>query len=266
MTHQRLIPATCALTLLLLTTLPAHATTFWNEGFEFSDNTAWLAPGTGWVDSACTPAKHAGIMEISSDRAFRGKKSLKFTYIGFLSATVPNVTCYLDRYHTRTPELYTRRYVYLDNFHGTSPPSKMMFTGENAYTNFWSVLEGTNNLHRYNLQGSALPIAQQNPSFGNVLIGRWVCIETHTKMNTPGVANGILEEWMDGVLRYSNTALIINSANQNTQHKFVRLYRQHGNGVIYLDELALGDTRIGCLGAPSTDTTPPKSPSNFVAN
>lgn len=254
------------LCLFLLAVLPAHAATYFDESFEYADNAAWLAPGTGWVNSACSPAGHVGIMEISAARSFSGTKSLKFTYIGLLPGNIPNVTCFLDRFHTRTPELYTRRYVYLDNFHGTSPPSKQLFMGEGAYVNLWSGFEGTNNLHRYNLQGSTLPSAQQNPSFGNVPIGRWVCIETHTKMNTPGVANGILEEWMDGVLRYSNTALLINSANQNSQHKFVRLYRQHGNGVIYLDELAVGDTRIGCLGAPSTDTTPPRAPSNFVAN
>ena len=28
---------------------------------------------------------------------------------------------------------------------------------------------------------------------------RWYCIETHEQMNTPGVANGISEAWVDGV-------------------------------------------------------------------
>jgi hypothetical protein len=249
-----------ALLVALLFVTRVDAAPYWNEGFEYADNAGWFASGN-WINNSCPGVEGIGIMEISSDRAFTGTKSLKLTYIGLN----PIKTCFIDRFHTRTPELYTRRHVYLQGFSGTNPPSKMMFTGENAYVNFWSVFEGSSNLHRYNLQGSTLPVAQQNPVLGNIPSGRWVCIETHTKMNTPGVADGILEEWVDGSLRVSNKALLINAASQSSQHNFVRLYRQHGNGVIYLDELAVGTTRIGCATI-SSDTTPPLTPSNFVIN
>lgn len=262
MTHRRLIPAACALALLLITSLPAHASTFFNESFEFADNAAWLAPGTGWVSSSCTVAEHAGIMEISSARSFRGTKSLKFTYIGLN----PIKTCFLDRFYTRVSEIYTRRYIFLDNFHGTTPPTKQHFIGSSTYVNFWPTLEGTNNVHRLNMQGSALPYSEQNPIFGSIPSGRWVCSEFRIKMNTPGVPNGVIEEWMDGVLRFSRSDMLINSATHTSSFNMTRLYRQHGNGVIYVDEYAIGTTRIGCLGAPVSDTTPPVAPSNFVAN
>lgn len=263
MIHRRLILAACAIAMLLAVVQPVHAAPFWDDSFEHADTAAWLSAGT-WIGSSCVNAAgHAGIMEISSTRAYSGTKSLKFTYIGIN----PPKTCYLDRHHTRVPELYTRRYVFLDGFTATSAaPSKQMFTGEAAYVNFWSVFEGSSNLHRYNLQGSTLPAQQQNPILGNIPVGKWVCIETRTKMNTPGVANGILEEWVDGLLRYSNTALLINAASQNSQHSFVRLYRQHGNGVIYLDNIAVGNTKIGCLGSQTGDTTAPGPVLNFRVN
>lgn len=264
MTHRRLIPAACALA-LLLTAMPAHAATFWNEGFEFADNAAWLANGTGWGPSACTPAGHNNILEISSERAFLGTKSLKYTFVGFLPANVANVTCYIDRFYPLSSEVYTRRYVFLSGFTSQSPGTKLVFLGETAYVNFWEFFEGTNNVLKMNAQGSALGGNGQIWSFGPVPSARWVCIETHIKYNTSGVSDGVLEGWMDGVQRFSRSDMFFNAANQTGRFRQLRLYRQHGTGVMYVDELAIGNTRIGCLGA-QTDRTPPSTPSNFVVN
>ncbi len=37
-----------------------------------------------------------------------------------------------------------------------------------------------------------------SPVFAPGVEGRWLCIETHVRLNTPGQANGVFETWIDG--------------------------------------------------------------------
>ncbi|MEK7636469.1 MAG: hypothetical protein AAB362_02175 [Patescibacteria group bacterium] len=97
----------------------------------------------------------------------------------------------------------------------------------------------------------------------------WYCIEEHTKLNTPGQANGVVELWVNGVQTigyYNRTFLGPNVSNPNgnsSTHTLsgVKFYKEGGNGAIYYDQVAVGNTRIGCGGTPppSDPSSPPSS-------
>ena len=93
---------------------------------------------------------------------------------------------------------------------------------------------------------------------------RWYCIETREKMNTPGVADGILQSWVDGVL-VLNLTRQFRAVGESTQWSRTGIFRQTGRGSIWWDRMAVGNTRIGCLGATSaSDTAPPAPPQELV--
>jgi hypothetical protein len=47
----------------------------------------------------------------------------------------------------------------------------------------------------------------QTPIFSSTESGRWVCIESHVKLNTPGQRDGVFELWVDGRLEAVRTDL-----------------------------------------------------------
>lgn len=83
---------------------------------------------------------------------------------------------------------------------------------------------------------------------------RWYEVEIHTKMNDPGVANGILEGWLDGVLRYRKTN--VNYRNPGHNNIGVRQFWLDiftgGTGVgmkedmyVLFDQMVVATQRIG---------------------
>ncbi len=81
-------------------------------------------------------------------------------------------------------------------------------------------------------------------------------------LNTPGVANGQLFLWMDGVQYLNASGILFRQAGDNGTFFFNKLYTQNGQGEIYYDDWATGNTRIGCGG--SADTTPPAVPTGLT--
>ena len=110
----------------------------------------------------------------------------------------------------------------------------------------------------FNLYGGPIPTDQ------------WACLETRITHNTPGVANGIIQTWVNGVAQINRTDLLLRNAvltDQNgpaSQRQLVRIYVQHGVGTTYYDDLAVSrDARIGCGPLPHNDTLPPAKPKNL---
>jgi hypothetical protein len=246
-----------ATAILSLLPLSSHATVDWNDGFEYTSNTALKAV---WF-SSCTAALHTGIMETSTARKYSGSRSLKLTYIG----PNPPKTCFMDRYYPVTGTIYTRIYAFLDGFRAVDVGSKMFFYGENKYPNFWTHFTHSTNDFQMTIQGGVVGGPAANITAGTIPSGRWVCIEQRITMNTPGVSNGIFQSWVDGVQRHNRTNLLMQSSTANTKMKFTRLYRQHGYGAIYFDDYAVSrNARIGCSGStPSSDTTAPETPTGI---
>ncbi len=86
------------------------------------------------------------------------------------------------------------------------------------------------------------------------------CIEAQATMSTKGGSDGILRLWIDGRLEIERTSVpIVPSWHTGLMHFMnVTEYAQAGYGTRYMDNLVIGDTRIGCSGSPPPgDTTPP---------
>jgi hypothetical protein len=262
---------------LLCVSTTAHAVIDWDESWEYANNQAWI--DSPWTNFACTATTMAGIAEISSERAFSGTKSMKMTYIGHN----PPTTCWMDRFYgAKTDVLYTRIYMFLDNF-TADPTNTKLYTHSDthSYPAWWWSVYGSTNKHRVGLEGTTLGAAGSLIESGTIPIGRWVCVETEVRMNTPGLHDGIIRSWVDGAPRINRTDVKMRNAtntvingtppNENINGPtsgmlYTRMYRQWGTGVIYFDRYAVSrDARIGCLGA-QTDTTPPARPANFVVN
>lgn len=219
-----------------LVPISSHATVDWNDGFEYA-NDASLA--TVW-DASCL-----GNPGVSTDRAFSGSKSLRLSYRGQVGVDPGAGGCYMNRYlPALTDTLYIRIYTYLANFTVSASGTKMVQIGQSCcYPNFWwEMLFGASNFSMavtsvvptsFNLYGGAIP---QN---------QWVCLEGRITMNTPGVANGIIQSWVNGVQQINRADLLLRNAvltqsnGPNSKLHSLQLYTQHGLGTIYYDDFAV---------------------------
>ena len=252
---------------LSLVPISSHATVDWNEGFEYANDTSF---GAVWPHSCL------GNPGISTLRPFSGSKSLRLVYTGVAGVDPGAGGCFVDRYlPAKSDTLYTRFYIYMENFTVNPVTTKVTWQGqETGYPSFWWGMNGAPNLN-VGVQGVIRPngILDTDVYFGgSIPQNQWACIELRLTMSSPGVANGIAQAWINGVQTINVTnapmrAATLNQQNSPTaQFQVVRLYVQHGRGVIYYDEYAVSrDARIGCSGspAPASDTTPPVPPSGL---
>ena len=178
----------------------------------------------------------------------------------------------MDRTFPGTTTFYRRVYFRMSaGFQTSIDTFTKMFrsdsTGPNS--NWWTMGQGDGIVG-----GKTFIVGTQNvPTIGSTVNqwtnftfqdARWYCIETYEQMNTPGVANGISRAWIDGVQVMNVTDVLYRQAGDNSVFLNNRLYRQTGIGSIWYDRLAVGDTRIGCLGSvPTNDITPPLAPSGL---
>ena len=84
---------------------------------------------------------------------------------------------------------------------------------------------------------------------------------SYIKANTgDGATNGVLEMFIDGVqtMGYNNLPFFTRAVVDYTR---VREYAQFGFGDRYVDDVAVGDTRIGCGGS---DSTAPAAPTGVI--
>lgn len=77
---------------------------------------------------------------------------------------------------------------------------------------------------------------------------RWYLFEWQIKMNTPGVADGIARGWLDGVLRYEKTNLLLRNVGHDDLHVRTVWLNVHSGGelvgpmddtAVYLDQLVV---------------------------
>jgi hypothetical protein len=256
--------------------ISSQAATFWEESFENH-----LTPN--WDTGACenmgiTPAPQDGCNpKISTDVAHSGTHSLKGTYT---VSGGQNGTFY-DRAHTPTTEVWTRFYYYTVGFTYFSNETKHFFhKADNSVRDFlvdnwyssrelsWgseSQLPGPPPCKSGGVSCNYLRNMASVPLNDN----QWYCVESHVKENTLGQANGMLELWINGAQTVGYYGREF-SDNPIPQFATLRIYVQNGSGLMYYDDFAVGDTRIGCgpgqtqaggIGAP--DVAPPRAPSGL---
>jgi hypothetical protein len=96
-----------------------------------------------------------------------------------------------------------------------------------------------------------------------LLDNQWYCIETHIKMNTPNVADGNEEIWIDGVQTMSYPRTFRDGNHATAALTQVTVYRQASDYMNrYEDDYVLATTRVGCSGV--IDITPPSKPQGFT--
>ena len=255
--------------------ISSHATVDWVDGFEYPDSAAMITTGGGpWVSSCPPNQSNPGV---STTRAFSGSKSLQETFRGHAGVDPGAGGCYMDRnLNAASDTLYSRFYMYMDNFTVDATSTKMTLQGEDCcYPSFWWVMMFGSPTLSVAVQGIILDngtLDTHTVSGGAIPQNQWVCIETRLTMSSPGVDNGIIQAWINGaqVINVTNQRMRAATLNQKNSpsatFKFVRLYTQNGVGHIYYDNYAVSrDARIGCSGAvPTSDTTPPSAPTGLV--
>jgi hypothetical protein len=110
---------------------------------------------------------------------------------------------------------------------------------------------------------------------------KWICYEAHIRNNTPGLANGLYEQFATNVTDGGPTILTSRQINRrflgdtpndvmpsDSQWSRIRMYRQAGLGQRYYDNITISTTRIGCTGGITAppDTKAPAGPIGLVAN
>jgi len=230
---------------------PAQAATYWDDELE-SGNTGYTLP-TGY---ASTP------MTFDTTVKFSGAGSLRYNFDAVCypdAAAQTNCGGFSDRLFTNTGTFWRRFYIRVSSgFTWSDVYTKLMrsdTTGPNS--NWWGFGMWGN--------GTFFVTDQNVPAVGassNIFTSytmpknQWVCLETYEQLNTPGVANGVQQAWADGVQILNRTDIQYRQTGDNSLFANNRLYRQTGLGSIWLDRLAVGNARIGCLGG-TIDTTPP---------
>jgi hypothetical protein len=238
---------------------------YWEDNFENH-----LMPN--WDTSACTsgvppfpPDGCNGV--ISTDVARSGTHSLKSHFDAACGTDYINsLGCgsYYDRPHPGTREYWARFYQYTVNFtYYAATGTKLWYsfgTNQGFPEVLWIWLWGSRELGSQFVseQFRDCPAGQPSPDrtcnyFPNMARvpladNRWYCIEVHAKMNTGSTPNGVMEIFVDGVQTMGYYNLLMTQNDDTTQWTLWRHYAQYGQGDRYIDDLAIGNTRIGCSG------------------
>ena len=268
----------------------AQAVVFFDDSFDGSTTEAggWrYAAGTCYWQTT-TRIVPCPYLDLSTDVAHNGAKSLKGTYNAAwsdpnpqineqaISRTIPVTTNIYTRYFYRTTGFtYTQvtgtKHIY---YKSDSPYYPNFFS-----MNWWGSRElgfgGQNIAEICPTSGKGpyescnfYPNMASRPLADNV----WYCIEEHINLGTPNGNNGSLEIWVDGTqtLGYYNQNFLggqVSGPNGNsslTYFDFLQIYKQNGDGLMYYDQFAAGNSRIGCGGSTTTDQTPPNPPVGLV--
>ena len=92
---------------------------------------------------------------------------------------------------------------------------------------------------------------------GQLVAERWYAIEMYIKMNTPGVADGIIRGWVDDVLSYEKTNVLFRKPGHDNLHVRAAWLNTYKGGVdgncedseLYYDQMVIATERIGGMDA-----------------
>lgn len=252
---------------LYLWVSPAQAVTFWEEDFENHLYPNWVGSGD-CITSGSPDGVACGYPRITTAQAYAGTHSLLTHY----QTAGVQAGGYMDRSVTSTRVLWTRQYAKWQNFTFGPENAKLFFAcgdagsacvvwlHQNAGNQLHALVNHTTNVTCPN--GSTDITCNYDPNMASIGLNdnQWHCVETFQNFGTSGVANGALSIYIDGTQTLGYTNLLMDTNNQPIT--FVRPYAQYGLGDRYQDNFAVGNTRIGCSGAPP-DTTPPSAPTGL---
>ena len=251
--------------LVVLSLLPtlSHAAIFWDDELE-----AGTPFGVGYSIGI-------GAMAYDTSVKFSGSGSTRLNYPSSCQTLTTANQCggSAHRVIPPTDDLYRRTYFRMSGsgpnptnsgvFEVAAVYTKMLRTTSNGINKTWWTM-GCCGSKKMTFAAENVPPGGSLPLYSSITLAdnRWYCIETHEKLNTPGVANGIAQAWIDGAQVMNVTNIKYREAGNNNLWNSVAIFRQIGAGNIWWDRYAAGNTRIGCSGSiPQGDTTPPSIPS-----
>jgi len=98
----------------------------------------------------------------------------------------------------------------------------------------------------------------QTHGLGVVELSRWVCVEQHVRVNTPGVADGLLEVWIDGHPAYVREEVFLRDVPPYSIEGDLgvrKIWSNHYHGgtspttvplTLFMDNVVVAKSRIGC--------------------
>jgi hypothetical protein len=258
--------------LSLLWTPASHAIVYWDDELESGN--------TGYPDLVANGHTCGGSVgfEYDTSNKISGTASLKMNYPGLSFYNLCGG--FADRAFTPSDDIWIRLHIRLSSGWITSTVTTKLpridQTASSLLKN-WLVMV---------FSGTSVFLGAENyPSFGSTVNippnagdanlrtnpeGQWVCIEVHLVNNTPGVANGVYQAYKNGDIFANYSDRIWRRADNggaNSHWDNIRLFRQNGGGSINYDRLAVGNTRMGCVGGGAPpDTTPPATPTGLTVN
>ena len=237
----------------VLSVLPisSHAAIFWDDEME-SGNTGFGFPLTGANCAGFNAFTYDSIQKVS------GNGSVRLDY-------ADGVDCggFTDRGFTATADLYTRFYIRFSPNWVTSPIMTKITRSDTSgvNSNWWAMFWGSTN---FAVTAQNVPVVGSSTNYYSSFAfarGIWYCVETQEQLGTSGAANGVVRSWIDGVQVQNVTGVQFRQPGDNSLYVNKRMYRQEGTGSIWYDRMAVGNSRIGCLGSvPASDSTPPTPP------
>ena len=248
--------------LSLLPTL-SHAALFWDDE---------LQAGTPF---GVNFAIGIGAMAYDTNVKFSGSGSVRLNFPSSCQTLTTENQCggSASRAIPQTDDLYRRAYFRMSGagpnptnsgvFEVASAFTKMLRTTSNGISKLWWMM-GCCGSKRFMVSLENVPPGSSTNynSSATLADNRWYCIETHEKLNTPGVSNGILQAWVDGVQVLNVTNVMYRLSGNNNLWNNVAFFRQIGAGNMWWDRYAAGNTGLGCGGSGGqADTTPPTIPS-----
>lgn len=264
----------------------AYAVVDFDESFEYTSNLTMVIPVGPW-DSSCPP-NHVGVSDPVLGNPHSGSRSLHLTY----PPPDSEGGCSKNRDHTPTDVLYQRWWMYVSSGFLGYPDvgTKLIANGPSGlYPSMWWLATTYGSGSAPMIFGVATQGTYSSPGVypspllngGTIPRGVYTCVETEIRFNTPGLPNGVVRAWINGVLVISNTSFNWRgpvlapvcpgcaSNSPTAQMNTMQFYRQHGNGFIDYDDYAISrDARIGCVvgGITPPDPVVPRAPSGFRIN
>jgi hypothetical protein len=279
-----------AILLCLGLAIPTHAATIFTENYEVPTINDLAKKGRSIYNPTGTSSIVVGPTHPSATEGTRGgSRVLRQVYDQPVNCNPCNdgTNSYVGFHFSPQPEVWGRYYYMTEPINPATSSSYHFVTSKQHYMKVDGTSPdgipngGTTHLFgsrelQMGTQGAAdcnnntCGTTNDNPNKAHIPLqdNRWYCIEYHWKMNTPGVADGVQEIWVDGVqtLGYY-TRKMRDTAHANAAFTFIQVYRQGANNMYrYEDDYVLATTRIGCSGnsSPASDTTPPLSPTGLT--
>lgn len=100
--------------------------------------------------------------------------------------------------------------------------------------------------------------------------GRWVCLELHMRLNTPGRADGSMAFWVDGAPAHAQAGMHWRDvADLQLNKAWLQHYIAGGDADrsnrVWFDDMVVSTARIGCGDGPPTATVTAMPPTRGVA-